>query len=296
VKSVKEEPELEPEREERGGDASFVPNDDAVPLNSNVHRSQDRENDGDQLTKITEKDRPQSMGLNSLFDYSSELAGITESERMESPPTTFAALGVNNWFQEPASNFTTNQLTPQWTPDAPSTPQMRIKRKPPPATSNLGQLPLDSSAARPDYAPYQPEGSTSPPRQQNAPSLPPGTPLSQSTSSYNRNSTTPQNQAWTADQNTSKRPNQTGSPLQQRPQYQSPPLDVQPGKSGPYAPFNPQSYPAEQYRVSTPPWGSDPSPQSQGQGQGQSIGYFVENSNNGEVYGGGRRNRYVFQQ
>ena len=163
VQYVKKEPDR------RGSNASFTPNDDAALLTSSMHEN--GENDDDQVTRTAETDRPQPTGLNSVLDQSSELPGIAESQRIGFPPTTFAELGVSNWFQEPSSNFRSSQPAQQWTPqtEAPSTAQLRIKRKPSPATSNLGQLPQDSSPARQDHSAYQPENPISPPEQQNAP-------------------------------------------------------------------------------------------------------------------------------
>lgn len=283
VKFVKQEGDSR-----RGSDASFVANDDAVLLASSVHESEDKANDDDQLIKKIETDEPSSMGLNSLFARPSELDAAVVPERDDTPlPTELAGLGVDNWFQEPSSNFTTNQSSQQWTPqiDTPSTPQMKIRRKPSPATSNSGQPPLALSPARSDYAgsPYQQEAPNPPLKQLNAPSLPPRTPLGQSTASYSSQSPTPQYQTWSPDQNTY---NQTTPPLPNRTQYQSAPPEVQPAPLRPYAPYNPQSYPAEQYPMPTPPWSGGPSPQNQSQGQDQGT-YFVGNPYDGDGYGGG---------
>ena len=298
----------------RGSDASFVANDDAVLLASSIQWAwvslvKGGANGDDQLMQTIETDQPSSMGLNSLFDQPSKLEGTIEYKRIDTPPpTTFAKLGVDNWLQEPSSNFTTDQPTQQWTPqtDTPLTPQTRIKRKPPPATSYSGQPPLDPSTALSDYTggPYQQEAQTLPPKQQIAPSLPPRTPQAQSTSSYNPNPTTPQYQTWSQDQNTYINSNQATSPPQKQLQFQSPPPEGQPAPLRPYSPYNPQSYPAEQYPnptprwssgsppqnqseqypIPTPPWSSGSPPQNQSPGQG--TGYSVGNPYDGDEYGG----------
>ncbi len=274
----------------RGSDASFIANDDAVLLASSVRGSEGGANGDDQWMKAIETDQPLSVGPNSLFDQPSELEGTIEHKRIDTPPpTTFAELGVDNWFQEPSSNFTTNQPPQQWTPqtDTPLTFQAKIQRKPSPATSYSGQPPQDPSTARSDYVsgPYQQEAPNLPPTQQIAPSLPPRTPLAQSASSYNPNPPTPQYQTWSPDQNTYINSNQATSPPQRRPQFQSPPPEGQPAPLRPYAPYNPQSYPAEQYPIPTPPWSSGSPPQNQSQGQG--TGYFVGNPYDEDEYGGG---------
>jgi ankyrin repeat protein len=273
----------------RGSDASFIANDDVVLLASSGRGSEGGTNGDDQLMQTIEIDQPSSMGLHSRFDQPSKLEGTIEHNRIDTPPpTTFAELGVDNWLQEPSWNFTTDQPTQQWTPqtDTPLTPQTRIKRKAPPATSYSGQPPLDSSTARSDYtgSPYQQEAPTLPPKEQIAPSLPPRTSLAQSASSYNPNPNTPQYQTWSPDQNAYINSNQATSPPQKRPQFQSPPPEGQPAPLRPYAPYNPQPYPAEQYPISTPPWSSGSPPQNQSPGQG--TGYSVGNPYDGDEYGG----------
>jgi ankyrin repeat protein len=254
--------------------------------------------DHGQSTNISEADEQSSIGLDFLFNNTSEENGVALERNGSRPKELIRPVG-SDFFQKPSLSFMVNEYVQQPRPqsDYTSPVQMKIKRKPPATLTSTEPL-LAPLPARSEYGgnPCQQEVSNLPPQQSKPDSTSPKRPSGQSTVSYSPNLSSQRYQPWSSEQ---KRYNQATPPPPQRTQHPapSPSTEVQSARMRPFIPYSSQSYVREQSSESISPCNSSLSSLSQSQSQVADQGaYFTENLYNGDGFGdqgGTSENRYV---